>query len=103
MDRSRRRISPKISWLRVTDVGGLTDFDTASIDINNVAPTIALIGLAYTWREKAHVRLTFLSANIPSRVSHWLRVVTLVLALGFTVLDVADNSGARRLMCIALL
>lgn len=44
---------------------------------------LSYLGLAYTWKEKSHVRITALVDRLPPRVASWLRLVTLVIALGF--------------------
>lgn len=41
-------------------------------------------GLAYTLREKAHIRIDFIISRLPRRVANWLQVITSILALGFT-------------------
>jgi len=40
-------------------------------------------GLAYTFRVGGHVRVDLLTARLPAPTRAWLRVVTLVLGLGF--------------------
>ncbi len=42
---------------------------------------ISYLAAAYAWREKGHVRITALVSRLPPRVSSWLRLVTLLLAL----------------------
>ncbi len=42
---------------------------------------ISFLGLAYCWREKGHIRITFVVRRMLARVSNWLRVVTLTVAL----------------------
>jgi len=42
---------------------------------------ISFLGLAYCWKERGHIRITFLVSRMPARVSNWLRVVTLTVAL----------------------
>lgn len=42
---------------------------------------IVFLGLAYCWRERGHVRITFVLRLMPARVSNWMRVVTLTAAL----------------------
>ena len=44
---------------------------------------LAFLGMAYTWREKGHVRVTALVSRLPTRVSSWLRLITLVFAFAF--------------------
>ncbi len=42
---------------------------------------ISYLAAAYAWKEKGHVRITALVSRLPPRVSSWLRLVTLILAL----------------------
>ncbi len=42
---------------------------------------ISFLGLAYCWKEKGHIRITFVVRRMLARVSNWLRVVTLTVAL----------------------
>ncbi len=44
---------------------------------------ISFIGMAYTWKEKGHVRITIAVSRLPARVSSLLRLITLVLAFVF--------------------
>ena len=46
---------------------------------------IAFLGMAYTWREGGHVRVTALVSRLPAKVSNWLRLITMVLAFAFTI------------------
>lgn len=46
---------------------------------------ITFIGLAFAWKEKAHVRVEALVTKIPTKVSNWLRLFTTILALVLTV------------------
>ncbi len=46
---------------------------------------LSYLGLAYTWREKGHVRITALVDRLPTRVSGWLRLITLVFAFVLTL------------------
>ena len=46
---------------------------------------ICLLGLAYTWKERGHVRISILISRLPPRVSSWLRLTGLVLAFAFSV------------------
>ena len=45
---------------------------------------ISLLGLAYTWKERGHIRISILVKRLPPRVSSWLRLTGLVLAFVFT-------------------
>jgi TRAP-type C4-dicarboxylate transport system permease small subunit len=42
---------------------------------------LVYLGGAYTWQKKGHVRITALVDRLPLRVSSWLRLITLILAL----------------------
>ena len=44
---------------------------------------ITFIGLAYTWKEKGHVRVLLLVSRLPEKIRQWLRLATLLLALAF--------------------
>lgn len=46
---------------------------------------LSFLGMAYTWQERGHVRVTALVSRLPTRVSSWLRLITLVLAFAFTL------------------
>lgn len=46
---------------------------------------LAFLGAAYTWQQKAHVRITALVRRLPAKAASWLRLVTLVLAFLFTL------------------
>jgi TRAP-type transport system small permease protein len=46
---------------------------------------ITCIGLAFTWKEGSHVRVEILIKRLSPRVRQWLRVITLLIAFGFTV------------------
>jgi len=46
---------------------------------------LSFLGMAYTWQERGHVRVTALVSRLPVKVSSWLRVLTLVLAFAFTI------------------
>jgi TRAP-type C4-dicarboxylate transport system permease small subunit len=47
--------------------------------------SITFMGLAYTWKEKGHVRVSLLISRLPVKVARLLRLVTLILAAAFTV------------------
>ena len=47
---------------------------------------LSFIGAAYTWREKGHVRITALVTHLPIPVAKWLRLVTMSLALLFSII-----------------
>lgn len=43
--------------------------------------TLCFLGMAYTWKERGHVRITALVSRLPARIASWIRLGTLVLAL----------------------
>jgi TRAP-type C4-dicarboxylate transport system permease small subunit len=47
--------------------------------------SITFMGLAYTWKEKGHVRVTLIFSRLPEKVARPIRFGTLVLATVFTV------------------
>lgn len=47
--------------------------------------TISIIGLAYTLKEGGHIRIRFVVSRLPVKVSNWLRVLTLTIALVYAV------------------
>ena len=46
---------------------------------------ITFMGLAYTWKERGHVRVTLLINRLPAKLAHLLRFLTLLLAALFTI------------------
>ncbi len=46
---------------------------------------ICFAGLAYTWKERGHVRINILITRLPAKVAYRLRSITLVLAFAFVV------------------
>jgi TRAP-type C4-dicarboxylate transport system permease small subunit len=42
---------------------------------------VSYLAAAYCWKEKGHVRITVLVSRLPPRVSSWLRLITMLLAL----------------------
>ena len=44
---------------------------------------MSFLGVAYTWREKGHVRITALVSRLPVKMASWLRLVMLFLAFIF--------------------
>ncbi len=44
---------------------------------------LSYLGLAYTWRQGGHVRISILVSRLPPRVSNWLRLLSLTLILIF--------------------
>jgi len=47
--------------------------------------SITFMGLAYTWKEKGHVRVSLLISRLPDKFAHLLRFITLILATLFTI------------------
>ena len=47
---------------------------------------ITFLGLAYTWKEKGHVRIEVVVTRLPLRLRKRLRIVTLIMATGFVPL-----------------
>ncbi|MDP2930929.1 MAG: TRAP transporter small permease [Chloroflexota bacterium] len=39
---------------------------------------MSFIGLAYTWKEKGHIRIEVLIGRLPRRIAKWVRLVTLL-------------------------
>ena len=62
--------------------------------------SICFMGLAYTWKERGHVRVSLLINRLPAKVSHLLRIFTLTLATVFTVLLI---KGCYELLLDSLL
>jgi len=46
---------------------------------------MSYLGAAYTFKEGGHVRITAFVSRLPTRVSNWLRVVTLAAGLIFSI------------------
>lgn len=46
---------------------------------------ITFMGLAYTWKEKGHVRVSLLVSRLPEKIARVLRFITLILATLFTL------------------
>ncbi len=44
---------------------------------------LSYLGLAYTWRQGGHVRISILVSRLPIRISNWLRLGSLTLILIF--------------------
>ena len=44
---------------------------------------ITFVGLGYTWKERGHVSVEFVTNNLPPRIKIWVRLVTLILATVF--------------------
>jgi TRAP-type C4-dicarboxylate transport system permease small subunit len=46
---------------------------------------LSFLGLAYTWRQGGHVRVTVLVTRLPSRAASWIRFMGLILILIFMI------------------
>ena len=47
---------------------------------------LTFLGLAYCWRDRGHIRITFVVTRLPPKLSGYLRLVTLILALAYVAL-----------------
>lgn len=43
------------------------------------------IGLAYTWKERGHVRIELLVRKLPDKAQLWLRLITVIMAAVFAL------------------
>lgn len=55
--------------------------------------TISVVGLAYTLREGGHIRIRFLVSRLPVKLSNWLRVITLTIALVYVLVATKVSYG----------
>ena len=44
---------------------------------------IVFLGLGYTWKERAHIRIEFAINMLPPKIRAWLNLMTLLLAVAF--------------------
>ena len=54
---------------------------------------LSFLGLAYAWKEKAHVRIDALIDRLPPRVSQRVRVFSLLIALAFCLMINVESYG----------
>ena len=47
---------------------------------------ITFMGLAYTWKERGHVRVEFIFKMFPLKMQQWVRFLTVICALGFAII-----------------
>ena len=47
---------------------------------------VTFMGLAYTWKERGHVRVEFIFNMFPLKVQRWVRLFTVVCAFGFALI-----------------
>ena len=57
---------------------------------------LAYLGMAYTWRQGGHVRVTVLISRLPYKVSSWIRFAGLILVFIFMV--ELDRVGYKMIM-----
>lgn len=46
---------------------------------------LSYLGLAYTWRQGGHVRITLLVSRLPPKVASWIRLMVLIMIFVFMV------------------
>ena len=46
---------------------------------------LSYLGLAYTWRQGGHVRITLLVNNLPARAADWIRLIVLIMIFTFMI------------------
>ncbi|MFC1956333.1 TRAP transporter small permease subunit [Chloroflexota bacterium] len=46
---------------------------------------LSVLGVAYTWRQKGHVRITALVSRLSPKAASWLRLITLVFVFLFVL------------------
>ena len=54
---------------------------------------LTFIGLGYTWKEKGHIRIDAVTSRLPVTVVIWLRAITLVMSLAFSVMLSIESYG----------
>ena len=57
---------------------------------------LSYLGMAYTWRQGGHVRVTVLVSRLPSRASSWIRLMGLILI--FIFMTELDRVGYKMIM-----
>lgn len=84
------------AWLVVIMVG-LVFYEAFMRYVFNRAPMLAdeisaymfvavsFMGMAYTWKERAHVRITLLPTRLSAKEAYRLRSITLVIAFAYVV------------------
>ena len=60
---------------------------------------LSYLGMAYAWRQGAHVRITILVSWLPPRVASWTRLITLLLVFVFLL---GLNQAGYRLIVYSL-
>jgi TRAP-type C4-dicarboxylate transport system permease small subunit len=46
---------------------------------------LSYLGLAYTWKQGGHVRISLLVGQLPSRAASWIRLIALIMSFIFLV------------------
>ena len=47
---------------------------------------LTFLGLAYCWRDRGHIRISFVVTRLPSKLAGYIRFATLILALAYVAL-----------------
>lgn len=58
-----------------------------------VLVALSFIGLAYTWKERGHINLDMVITRLPKKSSRQLRLITLVIALAYSVMLSIESYG----------
>ncbi len=65
---------------------------------------LSYLGLAYTWRQGGHVRITLLVSRLPAKIASWIRLFVLIMIFifmvgithaGYTMIIYARQIGLR--------
>lgn len=46
---------------------------------------LSYLGLAYTWKQGGHVRISLLVGQLPSRAASWIRLIALIMSFIFLI------------------
>jgi len=57
---------------------------------------LSYLGLAYTWKQGGHVRISLLVSRLPSGISSWIRVIVLILIFIFMI--ELDRAGYKMIV-----
>lgn len=52
---------------------------------------VAFTGLAFTWKERSHIRIEFIVNKLPEQVKKWLRLLTIIIAIAFIAVLIKAN------------
>ena len=50
-----------------------------------VVVALTFMGLAYTWKQKGHVKIDFVVIRLNAKARNWLRFITLTIAIAFVL------------------